>query len=386
MKQDQYFEIVSGIQKVIAFCKDSRLSCDNLVFDPEFMYYHNTLKRILMVYMPLNNPHYIRDSIPECLAEIHKSARNIIITDGNLMSRYESYLERCTGPGRKKTASFSPDSVLQLLESKGADLTEQDGVEFISESSNGISLSGYRSGEENNGAAAGDDPSSGNTSGSGTGTDEVYLTGSSGIRYDIKKLPFSIGRNPSRDLVIDQATVSGKHAVITEENGHYSVKDYSTNGTFLNSEDNRITCSEINDGDKLFFDQYCYTFSLKKAPDEDRTTRTVIVMNRKAADRPGDEAQAESPASSERAMAYLRKTSDDSLIKIMDYPFTSSKVEGAVIYTLNSSGRKGLFIKNVSCRSLLFENMPIEAGTSEELFSGCSLQINDEKYMFIVEN
>ena len=70
----------------------------------------------------------------------------------------------------------------------------------------------------------------------------------------------------------------------------------------------------------------------------------------------------------------------------LDYPFTSSKVEGAVIYTLNLSGRKGLFIKNVSCRSLLFENMPIEAGTSEELFSGCSLQINDEKYMFIVEN
>ncbi|GAB6906091.1 conserved hypothetical protein [Desulfosarcina cetonica] len=46
---------------------------------------------------------------------------------------------------------------------------------------------------------------------------------------------FSIGRNPTHHLVIDNYAVSGDHAVISKENNRYVLKDtYSKNGTFLN--------------------------------------------------------------------------------------------------------------------------------------------------------
>ena len=215
--------------------------------------------------------------------------------------------------------------------------------------------------------------------------DEVYLTDIFGQRYDIKNFPFTIGRSKSRDLVVDQPTVSGDHAVITEKNGHYSIKDISTNGTYVNDEENKISDTEIYDGDKIYFDRYCYIFSVVGAASADGTSRTVMVSRRKSTEKP---AETDAPAAENngKAAAYLEKTSDGSVIRIMDFPFSSPDVEGAVIFLQNSGDIPDIFVKNVSCSALAFEGNVIEQGATAEIFSGCSLEINGEKYMFKVEN
>ena len=115
MKQEQYFEIVSGIQKIISVCQKVYLSYDNLICDPKYMYYHNILKQVLMIYIPVKNQHYVCDSIPKCLINIHKSAKRVIITDGNYMNNYENFLLQYTSSDKKKGNSFSPDSLLHFF-------------------------------------------------------------------------------------------------------------------------------------------------------------------------------------------------------------------------------------------------------------------------------
>ena len=81
MKQDQYFEIVSGIQKVIAFCKDSRLSCDNLVFeaDPMFMVTKDELDAVLK---PENytgrSSQQVDEFLAECIKPILEANKDIL--------------------------------------------------------------------------------------------------------------------------------------------------------------------------------------------------------------------------------------------------------------------------------------------------------------------
>ena len=411
MKQEQYFEIISGIQKIISVCQKVYLSYDNLICDPKYMYYHNTLKQVLMIYIPVKNQHYVCDSIPKCLINIHKSAKRVIITDGNYMNNYENFLLQYTSSDKKKGNSFSPDSLLHFFNEnvRAADSrderikAEQQKQEPISTSKFSINsqiASGMSETKDTprspvisgvtRGAAA-ELPAGGSSSPSYSATvvrsrrDEVYLTDIFGQRYDIKNFPFTIGRSKSRDLVVDQPTVSGDHAVITEKNGHYFIKDISTNGTYVNDEENKISDTEIYDGDKIYFDRYCYIFSVVGAASADGTSRTVMVSRRKSTEKP---AETDAPAAENngKAAAYLEKTSDGSVIRIMDFPFSSPDVEGAVIFLQNSGDIPDIFVKNVSCSALAFEGNVIEQGATAEIFSGCSLEINGEKYMFKVEN
>ncbi len=62
----------------------------------------------------------------------------------------------------------------------------------------------------------------------------------------------SIGRAPGQDLVLKEAYVSRRHAIITRQNGHFEVVDQnSSHGTFLNG--NRIERAKLKSGDCLQF-------------------------------------------------------------------------------------------------------------------------------------
>ena len=69
----------------------------------------------------------------------------------------------------------------------------------------------------------------------------------------------TIGRLPENDWVLSDEYVSGRHARIQYANGAYYVVDTSSNGTFLNSPDNRLPKNQpqpLNDGDRLFIDTF----------------------------------------------------------------------------------------------------------------------------------
>jgi len=69
----------------------------------------------------------------------------------------------------------------------------------------------------------------------------------------------SIGRIAENDWVLPDPYISSKHARIDFRNGTYYLVDTSTNGVFLNSQDNRLTRSQpypLSNGDRIFIDAY----------------------------------------------------------------------------------------------------------------------------------
>ena len=286
MRQDQYFEIISGIQKIISFCQRAHFSTDNLVCDPKYMYYHNVSKKIMMIYLPLNNQHYVCDDITACLCKIHKSARNVIITDGNYMNNYEKFLNGFQIASRKHSQNyFNPDSLLHFFKSNHMTSLDEDVEEYTVEKEPEKSRSiGYPINEQ---IAGSDSCASGKSEENNVSCNtlirgkkpEAFLIDENGNRFDIGKYPFSIGRNQKKDLIIDEPTVSGNHAVITEKDGKFFINDSSSNGTFLNDENNRIKSEEIKNGDKLFFDHFCYIFYIARndGSEDERASKTVVV-------------------------------------------------------------------------------------------------------------
>jgi hypothetical protein len=69
----------------------------------------------------------------------------------------------------------------------------------------------------------------------------------------------SIGRSPDCGIFLDDVTVSRKHAVLAERDGHWLVEDQgSLNGTFVNRK--RVESAELDDGDELQIGKYRLTF------------------------------------------------------------------------------------------------------------------------------
>jgi pSer/pThr/pTyr-binding forkhead associated (FHA) protein len=75
--------------------------------------------------------------------------------------------------------------------------------------------------------------------------------GEAGRREDIAT-GATVGRGPDNAIVIDDATVSGSHARLSEAGGSWAVQDLgSTNGTFVNGK--RVTHGVVKAGDRLRF-------------------------------------------------------------------------------------------------------------------------------------
>jgi len=69
--------------------------------------------------------------------------------------------------------------------------------------------------------------------------------------FELSKAEIVIGRAPSVDIVISQSSVSGRHALLTRQEGRFTIEDLnSTNGTFINGE--RLMGRKIVDsGDEI---------------------------------------------------------------------------------------------------------------------------------------
>ena len=353
-----------------------------------------------MVYLPLKNPYYICDSISRCLINIHKSAKSILISDGKFFNKYEKFLDGFANQDKKNENIIFCDSLQRFFNENDRSRASSDEIEYTGDlqektpqaayPAGGMAVQGIRPVIPDNIPA---DSISGTVCidtfrerktvplPSAAPVSDIYLTNSEGVRTYINKTPFSIGRDPSKDMILEYPTVSGDHAVITEENGHYSLKDVSTNGTFLNSQDNKITYTEISDGDVIYFDEYSFTFSVAKTAPAERS-RTVMLPRKQQS--PENGASNADPGGI--AAAYLKKISDNSVIKIMSFPFTDPRTDGTVIYSLDKEGAVSIYIMNISAKYLAFEGASVTEGAAAEIFSGCTLDINDTKYTFIVEN
>jgi phosphoserine phosphatase RsbU/P len=85
--------------------------------------------------------------------------------------------------------------------------------------------------------------------------------------FMIKGETTAIGRSPDQDLVLKEAFVSRRHAVILRQNGNFELIDQnSSHGTFLNGE--RVQRAELKGGDSIQFGSLnaaCFRFRLPES-------------------------------------------------------------------------------------------------------------------------
>jgi hypothetical protein len=67
-----------------------------------------------------------------------------------------------------------------------------------------------------------------------------------------------IGKDPTCDVVFNDAFMSGRHATIRQQGGVFVLEDHSTNGTFVN--DKKIKTHELVDSDFVKFGQTLVKF------------------------------------------------------------------------------------------------------------------------------
>jgi hypothetical protein len=83
--------------------------------------------------------------------------------------------------------------------------------------------------------------------------------GRQGETFHPQEATTTIGRSPDCGIFLDDVTVSRKHAVLSQENGRFTIEDQgSLNGTFVNRK--RVERSELSDGDEVQIGKYRFTF------------------------------------------------------------------------------------------------------------------------------
>lgn len=101
--------------------------------------------------------------------------------------------------------------------------------------------------------------------------------------YLINSPSFNIGRAADNDIVINNTTVSTRHATITyHDNAFFLVDQRSTNGTFVNGQ--KITGElKLKHNDRIGFDQFEFAFVMEAYSDDMKTQlRGAVVQDSKS--------------------------------------------------------------------------------------------------------
>ena len=94
-------------------------------------------------------------------------------------------------------------------------------------------------------------------------------------QFEILSRPVVIGRHPECDVVIDEVSVSRRHAQIVKENGNFYIEDLSSrNGTMVNNNEiHRKT--KLFDGSEIKICDVLFTFHVGTEPSYQRPRKTM---------------------------------------------------------------------------------------------------------------
>src|SRR5271155_4611511 len=94
--------------------------------------------------------------------------------------------------------------------------------------------------------------------------------------YSLNKPTIAIGSHPSNDVVLDDTTVSRRHATITRKAGSYELADLgSTNGTFVNGR-RLVNPIALKPGDEIKFGAVRVAFDPQSVPK--RLRRGFVIL------------------------------------------------------------------------------------------------------------
>ena len=93
----------------------------------------------------------------------------------------------------------------------------------------------------------------------GVGVLIVRSGGLAGLRFSLETETTRIGRHPDSEIVLDDITVSRRHAAIIRRDAEYEVLDSgSLNGTYVNQQ--RIDASMLRHGDEVQIGKFRLVF------------------------------------------------------------------------------------------------------------------------------
>ncbi len=87
----------------------------------------------------------------------------------------------------------------------------------------------------------------------------AHIGPEAGSWFALDREETNIGRHPDSDIVLNDVTVSRRHAVIRRLDGHYTLEDAaSLNGTYLDR--NRIDSAALSHGNEIQIGKFRFLF------------------------------------------------------------------------------------------------------------------------------
>ncbi|HEX6572769.1 MAG TPA: FHA domain-containing protein [Steroidobacteraceae bacterium] len=206
----------------------------------------------------------------------------------------------------------------------------------------------------------------------------LHLDGQTLAEYNMSKERYTIGRLPDNDIRIDNAAVSGHHALVINILNDSFLEDLnSTNGTYVNGK--IIKKHALQHGDVITVGHHALRFVDSETEDEqDEFEKTMVISPRDAAqlvagaqksavassNGHGGGAAAPAPAVASAAPAFANGVLPRARLQVLSGQFAGRELE--LVKTLTTLGRPGVQVAAITRRSDGFYIVHVESGRADD--------------------
>ena len=192
----------------------------------------------------------------------------------------------------------------------------------------------------------------------------LSIDGQSLAEYNMSKERYTIGRLPDNDIRIDNAAVSGHHALIINILNDSFLKDLnSTNGTYVNGK--IVKKHALQHGDSITVGHHTLRFIESEADEPADEFEKTMVIN------PRDAARMQIPAAAMApqvavvsAEQYPNATLPRARLQVLSGQFAGRELE--LVKTLTTLGRPGVQVAAITRRSDGFYIVHVESAREED--------------------
>jgi pSer/pThr/pTyr-binding forkhead associated (FHA) protein len=191
----------------------------------------------------------------------------------------------------------------------------------------------------------------------------LSLDGQSLAEYNMSRERYTIGRLPDNDIRIDNAAVSGHHALIINILNDSFLEDLnSTNGTYVNGK--IVKKHALQHGDSITVGHHTLRFVEAESDEpEDEFEKTMVISPRDAARlQMPSAAVAQQPVAS--ATQYPNTTMPRAKLQVLSGQFAGRELE--LVKTLTTLGRPGVQVAAITRRSDGFYIVHVESARPDD--------------------
>jgi pSer/pThr/pTyr-binding forkhead associated (FHA) protein len=205
----------------------------------------------------------------------------------------------------------------------------------------------------------------------------LHLDGQTLAEYNMSKERYTIGRLPDNDIRIDNAAVSGHHALVINILNDSFLEDLnSTNGTYVNGK--IIKKHALQHGDVITVGHHALRFvDSETEDDQDEFEKTMVISSRDAAQLVAGAQKAAVPSSNghgggaaapavaaSAAPAFATGVLPRARLQVLSGQFAGRELE--LVKTLTTLGRPGVQVAAITRRSDGFYIVHVESGRADD--------------------